>query len=215
MGNNMTTTLVQQGETLSMYANMYGCTVEELKKQNPGKVDSKGQIKAGATLVIPIGEKVSKLPSKQDSLMQRKLYAFNERVNEAHMKLYNPKLSSQEREKLEQEYIDLMKQKKARDEAATVSISADGIHFDVKFNRRISVAEFRQLFPECNKNFYDYASETKQRTYVQGEGFKADPENVYFNPDQHIQLKTQEYSHQGVWQEFKTSVNKTLGWSLD
>jgi len=198
-----------------MYAKMYGCTVEELKKQNPGKFDKQGQIKTGDTLIIPIGTHVSKLPSKQETLMQRKLYAFNERVNEAHMKLYNPKLSSAEREKLEQEYIDLMKQKQARDQAATISISKDGMHFDVKFNRNISVAEFRKLFPECNKNFYSYASKTQQTTFVQGEGFQADPNNVYFYKGKNIQLKTQEYSNEGFWNELGTSIKKTLGMSID
>ena len=42
----------------------------------------------------------------------------------------------------------------------------------------MTVSEFRELFPECSKNFYSYADKTDQLEFIQGQGFYASPDNV-------------------------------------
>ena len=134
MPNNVTTT-VQNGETLSLYAKLYGCSVEELKNLNKGKIGKNGQIREGEVLVIPIGKKPKETNKAGRTTMQEKLNWFNDRLEEAKLKIYDPKLTSAEREKYEQEYINLLNQQKARNEVASLSINS----FDNLFPYNLSI----------------------------------------------------------------------------
>ena len=210
MSNNVTTT-VQNGETLSLYAKLYGCSVEELKSLNKGKIGKNGQIREGEVLIIPIGQKPKETSKAGRTTMEEKLNWFNDRLEEAKMKIYDPKLSSAEREKYEQEYIKLLNQQKARNEVADLSINKDKMHFDLKLKKNITISEFRELFPEIGKTFRDYADDTKQTRYENGVGFVRDPDVIVLKEGAYFSLKTQEVAHQGFFSELGTSIQKTLG----
>ncbi len=211
MPNNVTTT-VQNGETLSLYAKLYGCSVEELTNLNKGKIGKNGQIREGEVLIIPIGKKPKETNKAGRTTMQEKLNWFNDRLEEAKLKIYDPKLTSAEREKYEQEYINLLNQQKARNEVASLSINKDRMHFDLTLKKDITISEFRKLFPEIGKNFSDYADDTKQTRYKNGEGFIRNPDVIVLHQGAHFSLKTQEVANQGFFSELGTSIQKTLGW---
>ncbi len=210
MPNNVTT-IVQSGETLSLYAKLYGCSVEELKKLNAGKIGKDGAIKKGEVLIIPIGKKPAQADKSERTTMQEKANWFNDKLEEAKLKIYNPKLSNAEREKFEQEYIKLLNMQKKRNEVASIGISKDKMHFDLKIKKDITLAEFRKLFPEVGKNFSDYADKTKQTRYENGKGFIRNPKEITLHSGAAFSLKTQEYAHQGFFSELGTSIQKTLG----
>lgn len=211
MPENVTTT-VQNGETLSMYAKLYGCSTEELKKLNAGKIGKNGGIKEGETLIIPIGKKPPETDKSGRTTMEEKANWFNDKLEEAKMKIYNPKLSSSEREKYEQEYIELLNMKKARDEVASVKINGDNMHFDLDIKKDITITEFRELFPEVTRKFRDYSDKTGQTVFENGVGFVRDPDVIVLNKGAHFSLKTQEYANQGFLTELGTSIQKTFGW---
>ena len=200
MSNNITSQ-VQQGETLSLYAKMYNCSVEELQKLN--KL-SNGELKVGSTLIIPIGKKPPETKQSND-IMQQKLDYFDTNLNELHMKLFDPDLKPSEREKLEQKYIDMKNLKKERAEVADIKISHDGKSFELNMKKQVSVNEFRRLFPECCKNFKDYAKETKQYQYKNGKGFIYDPNHIQLKVGKPITLEYDEYSRE-VGKGFLTIV---------
>ena len=204
-------TTVQKGETLSLYASMYGCTVDQIKKANQGQIGENGAIKEGSQLVVPIGKKPDAL-AKRENAMQEKLHYFDDKLQEAKIKLYDPNLKPDEREKLEQEYINLKNMKRERDNTASIEISPDGMHFTLKMKKDITIADFRKLFPECGKNFTDYADKTKQTRYENGKGFIRDPKFITLHKDAEFTLKTQEYASQGFWGELWNSAQKTAGY---
>ena len=210
MPDNVTTT-VQSGETLGMYAKIYGCSTEELAKLNPGKIGKNGHIKQGDVLIIPIGKKPEATNKEGRTTLQEKANWFNDKLEEAKMRIYDPKLTGEEREKYEQEYINLIKMKKKRNEAAEISINEDNMHFDLKIKEDITLAEFRELFPEVAKSFSDYADETKQTRFKNGTGYVRDPEKITLKKGANFSLKTQEYANQGFFSELYTSIQKTLG----
>ncbi len=210
MSENVTT-IVQSGETLGLYARMYGCTAEEISKLNPGKIGKNGKIKQGEVLIIPIGKPPEKTEKKDRTTMEEKLNYFNDKIEEAKLKVFDPKLSSAEREKYEQEYINLVNLKKEREQTAEIALSKDGMHFDLKLKKDITIANFRELFPEVAKNFTDYADDTKQTRYENGKGFIRDPEEITLYEGSEFTLKTQEYANQGFFSELWTSIAKTLG----
>lgn len=210
MGENVTT-IVQNGESLGLYAKMYGCSAEEISKLNPGKIGKNGKIKEGEVLIIPIGKQPQKTEKKDRTTMEEKLNYFNDKLEEAKMKIYDPKLSSAEREKYEQEYINLLNMKKQRAETAEIVLSKDGMHFELKLKKDITIANFRELFPEVIKNFKDYSDETNQTRYENGKGFIRDPEEITLYEGSEFTLKTQEYAYQGFFSELGTSISKTLG----
>ncbi|MCM1339233.1 MAG: LysM peptidoglycan-binding domain-containing protein [Muribaculaceae bacterium] len=188
--NYLVPTQVQNGESLGLYANMYGCTTEEIKKANGLKGD---KIKTGQTLNIPVGQK-SKLPTSDKSVLDKKLSWFNDQVNNVHMKLYDPKLKPAEREKLEDQYIKLMNMKKKRDAVATFKKAGNGINLVLEIKKDITVTEFRKLFPECTKNFYDYAYDTNQRYCDEVHGWVADPDIVTLQAGAKIMIRAEEYA---------------------
>lgn len=204
------TTVVQSGETLGLYAKLYGCSTEELAKLNKGKIGKNGAIKQGEVLIIPIGKKPATTKKGERTTLQEKANWFNDKLEEAKMKIYDPKLSNTDREKYEQNYINLLKQKKARDEVASTGISKDKMHIELNIKKDITLAEFRKLYPEVGKNFRDYADKTKQTSYENGKGYVRDPEKIVLKKGAHFTLKTQEYAHQGFWTELGTSIQKTL-----
>jgi len=204
------TSKVQNGETLSLYANMYGCTVDEIIKANSGVVGKDGKVPVGANIVIPIGQP-PKEQAKPNSVLEEKVQYFDRKVEEAKIRLYDDKLSKQQREAYEAEYIQLKNQKKERDKYAQVSLTGDGYHMNLTIKEDISIADFRRLFPECGKNFSDYADETDQTEYVNGKGFVRDPKKIILKKGTVFQLKTQEYANQGFFSELGTSIKKTLG----
>ena len=203
MADNIQTT-VQNGETIGLYSAMYGCTDDEIRKANNLKGD---KLQKGQKLNIPIGKKWE-LPTKDDNVLQEKISYFDNKINEVHMQLYNTDLKPAEREKLEQKYINLMNQPKERQATASIDIAGNGINLVLSIKRDITVSEFRELFPECRKNFYKYADKTKQTQFIQGQGWHADPDNVYLHEGDKFMLKTQQYACQGGWEEFKTSFRK-------
>lgn len=205
------TTIVQKGETLGLYAKLYGCTTEELTKLNKGKIGKNGAISQGEVLIIPIGKKATTTNKEGRTTLQEKANWFNDKLEEAKMKIYNPKLTNNEREKLEQDYIDLLNLKKARDEVASTGISKDKMHIDLDIKKDITIAAFRKLYPEVGKNFSDYADQTKQTKYENGKGYVRDPNEIVLRKGAHFTLKTQEYAHQGFWKELGTSIQKTFG----
>jgi LysM repeat protein len=210
MGNQNVTTIVQSGETLGLYSAMYGCTEADIKAANNLNGD---KLKTGQSLVIPIGEK-RKLPTDESNALDKKLSFFNEKINEAKMKLYDTKLTSEQREKLEDEYLKLVKQKTARDKVATFSKSGNGINLVLTIKDDITVSEFRKLFPECTTNFYEYAKKTNQVEYVNGKGFTANPSTVTLKKGDSFMIKTQEYAKDSG-DNFIRSILKTLGKRLD
>ena len=210
MSENVTT-IVQKGETLGLYAKLYGCTTEELTKLNKGKIGKNGAISQGEVLVIPIGKKPAAAKKEGRSILQEKINWFNDQLEEAKLKIYNPKLSSAEREKYEKDYIYLLNLKQAREKFAGLSISKDKMHVNIDIKEDITVAEFRKLYPEVGKNFRDYADKTKQYSYESGKGYVRDPQKIVLRKGAHFTLKTQEYAHQGFWTELGTSIKKTLG----
>lgn len=211
MTNNVTT-LVQNGETLSLYAKMYGCSTEELTKLNPGKIGKNGSLKSGSVLIIPIGKKPQETNKENRTVMQEKANWFNDILEEAKLKIYDPSLTSAEREKHEQTYITLLNKQKERDKAANIAISKDKMHFDLTIKENITLAEFRKLYPEVGKNFSDYADKTDQTEYKNGKGFIRDPEKIILKKGAKFTLKTQEYANKGFFSEFWTSVKKTFGY---
>ena len=186
---------------------MYGCTDEDIKKANGLKGD---KLQTGQKINIPIGKKWE-LPTSDDNVLQEKLSYFDNKINEVHMQLYNPDLKPEEREKLEQEYIQLMNLRKERADAASIEASNNGINLVLTIKKDMSVSEFRRLFPECGKSFYRYAKSTNQAEFIQGQGFYADPDYVTLHEGDKFMLKTQEYAHQGFWKELGTSVRKQFG----
>lgn len=203
-------TIVQDGETISLYSAMYGCTDEDIKKANNIKGD---KLKEGQSLNIPIG-KQWKLPASDDNVLDKKLSYFNDKVNEIRVQLYNPDLKIGEREVLEAQYIDLMNQKKERDKAASFTKSDNGINLVLEIKKDMTVSEFRELFPECTKNFYSYADKTNQLVFIQGEGFYASPDNVTLYKGDKFMIKSQEYAKDdgdNLWR----SIKKTFGGRLD
>jgi len=77
MGDNIRT-IVQNGETISLYSAMYGCTDDDIRKANNIKGD---KLKEGQSLNIPIG-KQWQLPASDDNVLDKKLSYFNDKVNE-------------------------------------------------------------------------------------------------------------------------------------
>ena len=205
------TTIVQKGEALGLYAKLYGCSTEELTKLNKGKIGKNGAISQGEVLVIPIGKKPAATNKEGRTTLQEKANWFNDKLEAAKMKIYDPKLTSAEREKYEQNYINQLKQKKNRDAVASTAISKDNMHIELDIKKDITLAEFRKLYPEVGKHFRDYADETKQYSYENGKGFVRDPKTIILKKGAHFTLKTQEYAHQGFWTELGTSIQKTLG----
>ena len=183
------TSIVQTGETLSLYANMYNCSVEDLKKANAANLDKNGGLKTGAKINIPVGERPASL-AQSDSKMKQKLDAFDNRLNELHMQLFNEKLKPSDREKLEQKYIQLKNLKKERAKVATFSISADGDSFDLKLKKTVTVAEFRRLFPECTTNFMGKA---KEGPYINGKGHNHDPRVATLESGKTYKVRYNEY----------------------
>ena len=209
MADNIQTT-VQNGETIGLYSAMYGCTDDEIRKANNLKGD---KLQKGQKLNIPIGKKWE-LPTKDDNVLQEKISYFDNKINEVHMQLYNTDLKPAEREKLEQKYINLMNQRKERQATASIDIAGNGINLVLSIKRDITVSEFRKLFPECTKNFYSYAKHSNQAVFTQGQGWSADPDDVYLYAGDKFMLKTQDYVYQGFGKELKTSILKTLGIKL-
>ncbi len=208
--NYLVPTQVQNGETLSLYANMYGCSVDDIKKVNSLKGD---KLKEGQTINVPVGKKW-KLPTSDDNVLDKKLSWFNDQVNDVHMKLYEPNLKPAEREKLEGQYIKLMNMKKERDAVATFKKAGNGINLVLEVKKEISVAEFRKLFPECTRNFYDYACDTNQR-YCDDEQhtWVADPNSVYLEKGAKIMVRADEYAKDEGdtgWSGFCRSWKKTM-----
>jgi len=207
---NTVTTVVQSGETLSLYAKLYGCSEEEIKKLNAGQIGKNGAIKQGSTLIIPLGKKPAETNKENRTTMQEKANWFNDKLEEAKLKIYNPWLTSAEREKYEQEYINLLNMQKKRNEAATIK-QKDNMHFELTINKDMTIAEFRELFPEVGKNFREYSDKTKQTRYENGKGLIRNPEEIVLHKGAKFTLKTQEYAHQGIGREIWTSIKKTLG----
>ncbi len=208
--NNSITTIVQNGETIGLYSAMYGCTDEEIKRANGLKGD---KIKEGQTLNIPIGQRTD-LPTSDESVLDKKLSWFNNQLNEIHMKLYNPDLKPEEREKLEEQYIKLKNMKKERDKVAQFTKSDNGINLVLEMKQDITLTKFRQLFPECKTNFMNYAYETNQRYCDEVHGWVADPDIVELRAGSKHMIKSQDYARDdgdGFWR----SLKKTFGGRLD
>ena len=209
MSNNVTTT-VQSGETLSLYAKMYGCSTDELKKLNPGKIGKNGELQQGAVLIIPIGKRPVESDKTGRTTMEEKANWFNDKLEEAKMKIYDPKLSGQEREDAEQNYIQLLNMQKERNKVADIKIK-DKMHFSLDIKEDITLTEFRKLFPEVAADFKNYADETDQTEYVNGKGYVRDPAKIVLKKGATFTLKTQDYANQGFFNELFTSIQKTLG----
>lgn len=203
MGNNDITTIVQKGETIGLYSAMYGCTDEDIKKAN--KLNS-NNIKVGQTLKIPIGQEWQ-LPTSNDNVLDKKLSWFNDKVNDVHMQLYNPDLKSEDREKLEKKYVTLMNQRKERNQTAEFTKSQNGVDLVLTLKKDISVSEFRELFPECTRNFMDYANKTNQASYDREKGWTANPDNVILHSGTILTVSHDEYAKDdgdGFWRGLKT-----------
>ena len=198
------TSIVQSGETLSLYASMYNCSVEDLKKANAGNLDKNGGLKTGTKINIPIGQKPARLAKNNDEKMQ-KLNAFDNRLNELHMQLFNEKLKPDVREKLEQRYIELKNLKKERSQVATFSISAEGDKFDLKLKKTITVAEFRRLFPECTTNFLGKA---KEGPYINGKGHNHDPKVATLEAGKTYSVRYNEYERHTGQGWFDSALEK-------
>ena len=199
MGDTITSK-VQSGESLSLYAAMYGCKVDDLKSANAECFNKNGQLKEGSTLTIPIGQKPSEVP-KRETTLEKKLNHFEDKLDELHMKLFDTSLKPEEREQLEQEYINMKNRKKERDEYASFKISEDKKGFDLCIKKDITVAKFRELFPECTRRFLKYAMDTNQRIYVQGEGFTYPPEHVILHKGRTFDVRSSDYENRGFWKE--------------
>ncbi len=207
MSDGNITTTVQSGETLVLYARMYGCSVDEIKDANKMK---DGKLSTGQKINIPIGKKWE-LPSSNDNVLDKKISYFNNKINDVHMQLYNPDLKPEERENLEQQYIELMNKKKERDATADITKAGNGINLVLTMKKDITVSEFRDLFPECSKKFYDYACDTDQREFIQGVGWRANPDYVTLHEGDKIMLKAHEYAHEGFWNEVANGIKKQFG----
>ena len=210
-GNQNITSTVQSGETISLYASMYGCSVDAIINANKGKVGANGEVSEGAEIIIPIGQPSEK-KAASDDVLQAKLEYFDRKLEEALYKLYDTSLTPQKREELEQEYINLKNLKKEREQAAEITLTGDGYHLTLNIKKEMTISEFRRLFPECGRNFSDYADDTKQTRYVNGKGFVRDPNVIKLRQGASFELKTQEYASRGFWTELGTSIRKTFGY---
>ncbi len=65
------TSIVQSGETLSLYAKMYNCSEEELRMLNG--ISNGNNIKAGIKIKIPIGEKPTALAKSENKMQQNSM----------------------------------------------------------------------------------------------------------------------------------------------
>lgn len=209
-GNNNITTYVQNGETLSLYASMYGCSVNDIKQAN-GLSGTK--LKEGQQLVIPIG-KPPQGAAEPESVLDKKLAWFDDKLDEVHLKLYNPNLKPTEREALEQEYIELKNLKKERDKVAEFTKAGNGQNLVLEMKKTITISEFRRLFPECTQNFMNYAYDTDQAYCDPVHGWVADPDDVCLNEGDKIMINSRHYAHtkdDGFWR----GVYKFFGGRLD
>lgn len=201
---------VQTGETLSLYANMYNCSVEDLKKANAGNLGKNGELKAGSNIKIPIGKRPENLV-KSENEMQQKLDAFDNRLNDIHMQLFDANLKPEKREELEQQYITLKNLKKERDAAATFSINGD--KFKLTLKKTITVSEFRRLFPECKTNFNGVA----KAPYINGQGFNYDPDVATLEAGKDYSVRYNEFERhtgQGWFDKSLEWVGKKIGYGL-
>ncbi len=208
--NYFVPTKVNDGETLSLYASMYGCSVDDIRQANGLNGNN---IKTGQVINVPVGKKPDQKPS-ENNVLDKKLAYFDNKLEEAHMKLYDPNLELSEREQLEAEYIELKNLKKQRDEVAQFTKSDNGINLVLELKEGITVSEFRKLFPECTTNFMDYAYKTNQSDFIQGEGFYSDPNQVILHAGSCHMVKSQDYAKDdgdGFWR----SIKKTFGGRLD
>lgn len=203
-------TTVQDGETIGLYSAMYGCTDEDIRKANGIKGD---KLKAGQQLNIPIGKmKMSLLPTSTENPLKMKLSYFDDKINDIHIKLYTTELKPEEREALEQQYIELKNLRKERQDAASIDIAGNGINLVLEIKKDMTVSEFRRLFPECGKNFYDYACDTDQlQLYEEQHTWYADPDRVWLREGDKFMLKADEYAYQGFWTELALSLKKQFG----
>ena len=167
------------------------------------------KLTAGKKIVIPDVKKWV-LQTNNSSVLDKKISWFDNQINDIHMKLFDPTLNSAEREKLEAQYIKLMNMRKDRKRVAAVTKAGNGINLVLDIKERISVAEFRKLFPECTTNFRDYAYKTNQAYCDPKRGWVADPEGVFLEKGAHFIINEKEFARDdgdGFWR----GVGKTLG----
>ena len=142
-GENITT-IVQSGESLSLYANMYNVKIDDIKAANKMKGN---QINEGSKIVIPIGKKQEvEEPEQKDTYFTRKVNYWQNQLEEKRLALYNPDLTPEEREKLEAEFINLQNEQRRRASVADVTFSEDEKSFTMTLKEGIHAGDLRELY---------------------------------------------------------------------
>lgn len=175
MGKQISTK-VQNGETLSLYAAMYNCSVDDIKAANAGKIGKNGQLKAGSDIIIPIGQP-PKDTEPQGSFLMKKVKAFGDEVENAKIELFNEKLKPDVREEKEQRYLYLRNMQKQRMSSVQIDI-VNGDHYRFTMKKDVTLKEFREMFlGRCTTNFMSYCQRTGQSGFTSGEGHTYPPED--------------------------------------
>lgn len=194
------TTQVSKGETIDMYAKMYGTTTEAILNANKGLKE--GQLKIGSKIVIPIG-KPKVQAQKEESFKESKLNEFDNNVKNSKMELYNTNMTPKARELKEARYKALLAQQQERKETASITLSKDKSSYVLKMKKDISLTDLRKLFPELNSvSFSDYADETRQYSYENGHGFVKNPDKIIMKKGATIEMNIHKFNNKGAWQEF-------------
>ncbi len=196
MPNNVTS-IVQSGETLSLYATMYGVSAEDIKEASGIKGNS---LKAGQTITIPIGQKAeTKKENKELTYQENKLQYWDKQIEEKRNALYNPDLSSEEREKLEEEYINLKNTNNYRKSLADVELSDDGKNVNITFKKNEAAWKVRSLFNLEKGTLKPYLELCNRIPYIQGEGRVPDEASLYEGDS--ITIPIRAFNNQGFWVE--------------
>ena len=197
-GENIRTT-VQQGETLSLYANMYNVKIADIKAANGMKGNT---LKEGAKIEIPIGKKQeTEEPIKKDNYFDRKVNYWQNELEEKRLALYDPDLTPEERETLEAEFIKLQNAQRKRKEVADVTFSEDQKSFTMTLKQGINAGDLRDLYnlqPGALKAVLDFSG-----PYIAGEGFVPDLE--YLEAGRTFTMDIECYNNQN---NFKDIINR-------
>lgn len=196
MPNNVTS-IVQSGETLSLYATMYGVSTEDIKEASGIKGNS---LKVGQTITIPIGQKAeTKKEDKDLTYQENKTQYWDNQIEEKRMALYNPDLSSEEREKLEAEYIELKNTNNYRKSLADVKVSDDGEYVTLTFKKNEAAWKVRSLFNLESGSLKTYLRDNNRVPFIQGQGWV--PDQASLREGDSVTISIRKFNNQGFFTE--------------
>ena len=193
-------TVVQSGESLSLYANMYNVKIDDIKAANNIKGE---KINIGSKIVIPIGKKQEAEDVETDytklNYYGEKLYSWDKELQEKRDALYNPDLTIEERENLEAEFIRLQNENRKRKAAADVSFSDDKKHVTIDVKSSMEAQELRELFNIETGALRDFIQANHRNVYKTGKGFIYNEAMIYSGDK--ITIPTDEFNDLGFLKE--------------